>query len=306
MKGAVNELRLSRPGLCAALAALVPHAGRATPVQPHLGRIRLALTAESLVLWASDGVTSALAQVRVEIVASSELEVWDLSVPVVRKVLGVFRKSATRASEDTSLEVITSEDSMRLTEVGGLFPGESLRVPRHTPPEPEEDTAIDVPRLVLPFLRSTLSTWGTAQLGSEDLAPFVTSAKQFGGALEVLLVDEPAPLVVLRSLDEAFLGVAHRVDRRGDEERCAEQRQESRSVTRSWARLVEPLQRPERVEVDDATREALLAAAGEQIAEHGKSVRLRVIRDELPLEADDQTAESDDDRDGERDDDDDE
>ena len=278
------DFTVTRAGLVAALTALLPHAGKWTEDTPELGKVRWSVTGDGLVLWASQVTTHAAAVVPAcdesHLAAHGPVGAqWDTSVAVVKKILGVFKVSATRGDPDGGeISVHLGGDSqLVLTEAGGLLPGESLRVPRWDLPPAASDGHPDVPALVTAALSHPLDRGGSAAVDAGLLAPFVPSAKAYGGFLRVRVVGPPVNQVVVSSGKASFIGLLPRMDATPGSQLREEDLAALTKQTSRWRARLKSLSRPVKARLDVAQADALMREAADALAEHGEDAELRVV-----------------------------
>src|SRR5690625_3047989 len=89
---AVTALCCRRGEVRAALAAVLPHAGKATDDTPDYGRVRFHAGADELLAWTTDGFTAATARMTIDEHLDDELDEWDMSVHDVKAVLAVLKR----------------------------------------------------------------------------------------------------------------------------------------------------------------------------------------------------------------------
>lgn len=225
----------------AALAAVVPHAGKDTDDTPLQGRVRIHLTATHLVVWATDMVTSALARVEITEHHTGELDGCDLPVDSVRKVLAVFTPPSHPDSRsvwvDEPLRVEIDDHHVTVTEVGSIVQGEKLTVTRLVPAG--EDKYPDVPTLLsgLVVLATDDSDGHLARPDMSAMARFTAGVKAYAstfGSRPLLYVLPAGDRAVLTRIGNLFLGS------------CPSQPEEPEKAatgTRWWTGELTPLRR---------------------------------------------------------------
>lgn len=232
----------------AAIASVLPHAGKESEDTPELGRVRFVLTAESLMVWATDHGTAVVASARVTAHVDGELDGWDLSTQTCKQVLAVFQgpsnPDARMMWEDQDLRIELTGEQVVLAEDGGMVPGRDrlLRVPRVL--TAGEDRYPDVPRtlhhaLADSHLLPPSPPEQSYAISVDNLAKLVPSAKAW--STHVYLNRLGAS--VLARCGERFLGLVPTLRVDFDEDAATS----DRDARRAWAEHLEPLRRPERV-----------------------------------------------------------
>lgn len=261
----------------AAIASVLPHAGKESEDTPELGRVRFVPTAESLLVWATDHGTAVVASARVTGHVDGELDGWDLSAQTCKQVLAVFQgpsnPDARMMWEDQDLRIELTEEQVVLSEDGGMVPGRDrlLRVPRVL--TAGEDRYPDVPRTLHHVLddpyRSVASPGQSYAISVEALAKLVPSAKAWSSHVTLNRLGAS----VLARCGERFLGLVPtlRVDF-ADEDAATR----DRATRREWADRLEPLRRPERVTPTPEQLTDLARQAGDLLSQGGGV--LRVVR----------------------------
>jgi len=126
----------------AALISTVAHASNGK-YYPFLSRVRLDVGPVNINVLATDNQTVGWALVSVVSHIDPELEVIDIGVADVEKILTVFKGGRTKGDEpEHTLCIETTEQEITITDASGLFDGEeSLTVLRL----PEEEKFPDIP-----------------------------------------------------------------------------------------------------------------------------------------------------------------
>lgn len=126
----------------AALISTVAHASNGK-YYPFLSRVRLDVGPVNINVLATDNQTVGWALVSVVSHIEPELEVIDIGVDDVEKILTVFKGRRTKGDEpEHTLCIETTEQEITITDASGLFDGEeSLTVLRL----PEEEKFPDIP-----------------------------------------------------------------------------------------------------------------------------------------------------------------
>jgi len=127
----VTAFTVRRGDLTAALAAVLPHAGDENP----FGVVRCAPTETHLLVWGTDGISAAVAQVRLFEHFDHGREVFDLDTDDAGDVLAVFRakggkdERAMKEAEEIRFD-IDMHGPVTVTEVGTFVDGTTLLVPQ--------------------------------------------------------------------------------------------------------------------------------------------------------------------------------
>ena len=126
----------------AALISTVAHASNGK-FYPYLSRVRLDVGPVNLNVLATDNQTVAWAIVSVVSHIDPELEIIDIGIADVEKILTVFKGGRSKADEpEHELCIETTAQEITITDASGLFAGEeSLTVLRL----PEEEKFPDIP-----------------------------------------------------------------------------------------------------------------------------------------------------------------
>lgn len=272
----------------AALAAVVPHAGKDTEETPSLGRVRMLPhpADDTLLVWATDHLTTGLARVREVIWCSEDVDGWDMPVAAVRKALAVFTGPSNRDAHmlwaDQPMRIEVTDRHVTFTELGSIVNGESLTVDRIQPAG--EDRYPDVPRHLTALAAVTLSEpVGSTAVRVDLLARFVPAAKAYVSAdMPVVTVAPGVGLHrVLVRVGRLFLG-----DAPAYPEASSDGKRLQTEQVQWWTGLLEPLRRPEPVKVPDAVVEDLTRQAVELIRDSGvkfdggrATTTLRVVSD---------------------------
>lgn len=266
------EIIVTRSSRRAAISSVAPHAGKATDDHPHLGVLRWALTADGLLIWATDHNTSAAAHVDVVEYLGDELQEWSTTVGVAKKILAVFKASSTR-SDDGDVMLQVAGEQLHLTETGGLIPGEHLKVPRLT--IPEHDEYPDVPRILHVALTAPATRHGHAFIDWAHLVVFASSLRAWGSKGHLTIVDGERPAVVVRA-GKYFVGVVAREDGTGDDTRTREDRTDHARQNGTWADNLAPLRRPVKVRLTPFQSDNLAEQALAVIADNPAGTHFRV------------------------------
>lgn len=186
-----------------ALAAVVAHAS-ADKDSDRLVRVRLEVTGQNVVLTATQGFTYGLAIVSVLDNSDGELGSWDMSPVACKDVLAMF-KVPTDLVDDAALRFRTDSEHIEVQDVGGLFPGKTITLPRM----PDHDQFPDVAGIVGQTVHE--ATWrldeGVATSGP-FWAVFVAAMKAYKATVHLSAappVAERTRLVV--QVGESFIGL---------------------------------------------------------------------------------------------------
>lgn len=185
-----------------ALASVTPHASN-DPDLPVLVRVRLEIGPENLTVSATNRYTIGHAIVSVWDNADGQVGVYfDLSPTDVREILALFRgKGSDDDGPSDQLMIDVDDEYIKVTDVSGLFPGKSLRLPKY----PVDDNFPSVAKLIAQQLAA----------GAEASERLVTNGKMLGlfmkaaTAYEHPLVIEPAgqSKAMLITCGESFVGL---------------------------------------------------------------------------------------------------
>lgn len=276
-----------RGDLRAAIASVLPHAGKETEDTPMLGRLRFVPTEQHLLVWATDYGTSALAAARITSHVDGDLDTWDLSTQTCKQALAVFQgptgAEARMMWEDGDLRIELTDEQIILAEVDTI-PGRTrlLRAPRIL--TAGKDTYPDVARTI----RTTLAhlddadTWALAAevrdgvISVESMTKLVGSGKAWDSAVRVTKTSSgylarcgPRFTAVVPNLAAQHVEEAERATKRARDD----------ATRRTWMEVLEPLLRPlapappPKDVVDDLTDQAAAIIAA------GATGRLVVVRE---------------------------
>jgi hypothetical protein len=291
-----------RGDLRAAIASVLPHAGKESEDTPGLGRLRFVPTAERLLVWATDYGTSALADARITSHVDGDLDAWDLSTQSCKQVLAVFQgPSGTDARmmwEDGDLRIELTDEQAILAEVDAI-PSKSrlLRIPRIL--TAGEDTYPDVARTISAALAllELDGSWALAEevrdgvVSVESMTKLVASGKAWDAAVRMTRCGRN---YLARCGGDRFAAVVPNLAGRHLEE--AERRTENvrdEAARRTWMEVLEPLLRPLPPPPPPADVVEDLKNQAASILAFGGDGRLRVVREfavdgdqPLPLDED--------------------
>lgn len=277
-----------RGDLRAAIASVLPHAGKESEDTPLLGRLRFVPTAERLLVWATDYGTSALADARITSHVDGDLESWDLSTQSCKQILAVFQGpsgvDARMMWEDGDLRIELTDEQVILAEVDAI-PGRSrlLRIPRVL--TAGEDGYPDVARTIraaLALLEAD-GSWALAEevrdgvISVESMTKLVGSGKAWDSAVRMTRCGRN---YLARCAGDRFAAVVPNLAG-GHREEAERQTANARddAARRTWMEVLEPLLRPlapappPKDVVDDLTDQAAAIIAA------GATGRLVVVRE---------------------------
>lgn len=111
-----------------ALQAVVAHSDNSKD-SDRLVRVRLSVTAQNVEVTATQGYTAGLAIVSVLDNEDGELGSWDMSPGACKDILAMFKVPAD-LEEDAQLRFQVTGEHVEVQDVGGLFPGKAIVLPR--------------------------------------------------------------------------------------------------------------------------------------------------------------------------------
>ncbi len=235
----MTALACRRGEVRAALAALLPHAGKASDDTPDFGRIRLRACGDELLAWTTDGFTSAVARMTVDEHLDDELDEWDMSIHEVKAVLAVLKRpgNADQQSVWDSAEcrIELTSKRVRFKEEGDLFGGRDVAVHRleHVPTYP------DVPRGLHVGLTTGPPEHPFTNVRTDLLARYVTSAKAYD---DVAVIRSTDAYSLILTIGSHFAGQVRTMRLNPDD---------SARYEGAWADTLAPLRRPLPAEVPD-------------------------------------------------------
>ncbi len=276
-------MTVRRGQMRAAIASVLPHAGKESESTPDFGRLRFLPISGALLVWATDRHTGVVARCTGAEHLDGGADGWDLSVAAAKAVLAVFRApsdpDARMMWDNQDLRIERTDHRVVLTELSDFLDGRSLTVPHIQ--ITGDDTYPDLPRIMHAALTSRQVSTVQVRADMALLGRFVASAAAWGS---LPIITARSQSLVIRCGD-ALLGfcetsLVDEDDRRKDTDRTVE-----------WAGVLDPIRRPVKVAVpaavvDDLTRQAA------DILRHGSGVlvagvnTLRIIRDDDPGDAD--------------------
>jgi hypothetical protein len=195
-----------------ALKAVAPHLDPDKDY-PQLHRVRLAVGPVNLTVSATNRFTCGHALVSILENTDGDLAQIDLSPTDVKEILALFPTSKAGELGDT-IELATDDKHLTVTDVSGLFPGKSLRLPR----TPLEESFPDIAELLSKILAR-----------DPQGANRLITAGQFMGLFTKASAAYAAPLVIepaggkgalLISCGESFIGMLMQI--RIDEDTTAQ------------------------------------------------------------------------------------
>lgn len=207
----MTSITVGTEDLRLALRAVAPHADP-DPEFPQLHRVRLAVGPENLTVSATNRYTIGHAIVSIWENQMGDLAAFDLSPSDVREILALFRstKGHTDDMPDDTLLLEVDDHHATVTDVSGLFPGKSLRLPKY----PVEENFPNVAVLIKQGL--TRQPAGTERLitNGKLLGLFGKAAAAYN---EQLVMDTSGGnAAILITCGESFVGMLMPV--KGDED----------------------------------------------------------------------------------------
>lgn len=195
-----------------ALISVSPHQFP-KPDFPSLHRVRLTLDRVNLSVTATNRYTAALAVASLEdAFYSDEGEPYDLSPNDVTEILALFKGgggsgSAEDEQPDDRLEIAFNDSHLIVTDVSGLIPGKSLKLPRF----PVADDFPNIHDLVRNNLTARRSRPDRTVVAGKLLTLFGAASKTYGGALAIESGERNALVI---SCGDSFVGLLmpHKLD----------------------------------------------------------------------------------------------
>jgi len=264
----MTKLEVPRGKFRAALAAVLPHAGRATDDTPHLGRVRFHVTGDALYAYCTDLGMQALAAIWNPDFLDDSAEGFDLAAGEVKKLLQVFRAPSNEVArsmwEKQPMKVDTAAKSITVTETGDIIAGQSLTLPL-IEAQDGDDPYPDVPRLLLAGIEPTLPQLadgggvrgvGPLVVDLPTMSKFSAAAKAYNAdwpLVRLVQVGGPADVVLIEIGDE-FIGMIR-------DNKMTEDFDVLSHVHSSWHNALVPMQRPKKVPVPTKVVEGFKALA---------------------------------------------
>jgi hypothetical protein len=182
-----------------ALKAVAPHLDPDKDF-PQLHRVRLAVGPVNLTVSATNRFTCGHALVSIVENSAGDLAQIDLSPTDVREILALFPSSKAGELGDT-IQLAVDKDHLTVTDVSGLFPGKSLRLPR----VPLEESFPDVAELLSKILAREPVGASRLITAGAFMGLFTKASAAYGAPL----VLEPAggKGALLISCGESFIGM---------------------------------------------------------------------------------------------------
>lgn len=228
----MTALLCRRGEVRAALAALLPHAGKSTDDTPDYGRVRFRAGADELVAWTTDGFTSAVTRMTIDEQLDDELDEWDMSVHEVKAVLAVLTRpgNADQQSvwESAECRIDLRGKRVHFAETGDLFGGRDVTVNTLDLVE----TYPDVPRGLHMGLTAPAPHDPYTNIRTDLLARYVTSAKAYEQVALLRPTDNHSLLI---TIGHHFTGQLRTLRANPDDARTQET---------DWADTLKPLRRP--------------------------------------------------------------
>ncbi len=274
----MTRLEVPRGKLRAAVASVLPHAGRATDDTPHLGRLRFHVTGDAVHVYATDIAVQALAAIWDPAFLDESADGFDLAAGEARKVLQVFRPPSNATAremwEQQAVRLDVTSRQVTMTETGDLVAGQSLTLPLVE--TVGDDPYPDVPRLLMNTLRPqvpiTVTTLDALVVDMPSLARFAAAATAYDRSFPLVRLVQVGPASkVLVEIGGEFIGQIA-------DYRLSQPVQVTEQEHRRWETALGPMMRPERVIVPDALVEQFKAGVSSALA--GSEVSsVRVLRD---------------------------
>lgn len=185
----------------AALISTVAHASNGK-YYPFLSRVRLDVGPVNINVLATDNQTVGWALVSVVSHIDPELEVIDIGIADVEKILTVFKGRRTKGDEpEHTLCIETTEQEITITDASGLFDGEeSLTVLRL----PEEEKFPDIPATFAHAQHSPLRKVDWLLVGDSLIRKFHAAASCYREPFTFETVRTSSSIIV--RCGESFIG----------------------------------------------------------------------------------------------------
>lgn len=210
------KIAVDTKDLRAALRAVTPHAEPSTEIAKY-HRVRIEVGPDDVTVSATNGYSAGHAVVDLVDNEDGELASFDLSPQQVGEILFVFKPAKSGGDDvapDETLLLEADGEHVVVTDIGGLFPGKQLELPRY----PDEDNFPDVQALIAgALLRESLATERLITSG-KLLGLFLKASTAYGHPLVIDASGDAGILLI--SCGESFIGLLQ--PQRPDDERTAE------------------------------------------------------------------------------------
>jgi hypothetical protein len=197
-----------------ALRSVGPHADP-DPDFPQLHRIRMSVGPENLGVSATNRYTVGHAIVSIWGNDDGDMTDFDLSPSDVKEILTLFRctKGTGEEMPDSTLLIEVDDRHTTVTDMSGLFPGKSLRLPKY----PVEENFPSIENLIKATLNRQAKAAERLITSGRFLGLFAKAAAAYG---EQLVMDPSGGnAAILITCGESFVGMLMPV--RGDEDMTA-------------------------------------------------------------------------------------
>lgn len=197
----MTQITVGTADLRNALLSVAPHAG--DDDAPLIHRIRLTVDDHNMWVTATNRYTAAMAIVTTEDWDDNEDRDIDLSPTDVKEILSLFKTSGgtTDDQPDDTLRIEADAEHTGITDVSGLFPGKSLRLPRY----PTDDNYPNIPNFIYDQLNLPSSSVERVATSGKLLGLFGAAARVYKEPLIVEPTGETTALVI--ACGESFLGL---------------------------------------------------------------------------------------------------
>lgn len=195
------EITVDTGDLRQALRAVTPHIDP-SPDFPQLHRVRLDIGPENLTVSATNRYTLGYAIVSIWD-RDGEVGVCDLSPTDVKEILTLFHGKSGTGDDGPSNSVLIDIDDkhITITDVSGLFPGKSLKLPRY----PMEDNFPNVGRMIQNKLTAEPEAAERLITNGKMLGLFMKAAAAYA---EPLVIDPAGQTgAMLVTCGESFVGM---------------------------------------------------------------------------------------------------
>lgn len=215
----MTSFTVALPDVRAGLTSVVPHV-EPDPELPALHRVRLEVGSVNVTVTASNGFTAALAIVSVEDNHDGELARFDLSPTDVKKILGLFKQHKDGAGQMLRFDV--TDLHVKVTDISGLFDGESLTLLRIA----DGDSFPDIAAVIARSISQVGAPTDRLVTNGSLVKLFTVAASAYGRPLVIEPTGTRSGLLI--SCGESFLGLLMPI--RLDEDKEAQMR----SWRRNW------------------------------------------------------------------------